>query len=240
MDPEKEKNEQLMAARLTIKRYLHDINFEVMSNERGPLMIAELDPHVRLSSKMHDVMRHVGWPNTTDASMPKPPQFASDNDFLQVLRPHDEYGPRHIASSHFFQMLRVMPEVPESLYKKTGSVYEMYGLYPVMHRAYAVAPEFFDSLRVVVDDIAQRNEGIREDDNVYQELLQEKNAEIIAAMHAAFQLMARLIKASDSERIHELLAEYSGESQQVPTRVASPVVIPEDFLLRGDIGSMSL
>ena len=59
-------------------------------------------------------------------------------------------------------------------------------------------------------------------------------------MHAAFQLMARLIKASDSERIHELLAEYSGESQQVPTRVASPVVIPEDFLLRGDIGSMSL
>lgn len=235
MSIEKQTEEQIANARLSIKQFISDINTEVMCHEPGPLTIEQLPDKVRMSDEFKETVALVGWPNNMqDKPVMPPTAFNTDNDFLNALRPLDGYsdiaGPRHITSSHFFNMLKVSPKYPPLDSAPVNSVYDMYGFYPVVHRAYIVAPEFFSGLKLVLDNISTQSPQVSENDEIYESLMNEQNKDVVAAMHVAYKLMLRLCKTDDSETITRLLGGSLAHKH------ASPVLIPEDLLLRGDTG----
>lgn len=237
--PEK-NSEKLENAHLTLKRVVASPEIEVMVGERGPLTLDQLSPRIRTSEAMQAVLRAYGWPSyREDSGLTPVTTYSTDLNFLQSLRPVREGDHSHVASSTFFQMLRISPcELPidrQEVLSGPGGAFTMFKIYPFLHRAYAAEPELFDNLRIVLDDIHDKHRKIADDDHIYDFLTKPDNAYILAAIHDAYRIMGRLFKRDDPMFIQQT---YGAIGLSRSGAMAAPAPIPEDVLRFGDVGQM--
>lgn len=189
---------------------------------------------------MQSVLATYDWPTyRDDADLIPVTVYHTDLDFLQSLRPIRGGDHSFIASSMFFQMLRLTPcTLPidrQEVFTGYAGAYSMLRTYPFLHRAYAAVPELFDNLRVILDDIHDKYDKIDDIDHIYNFLTQPENSYIIAAMHDAYRIMGRLFKKEDpvlTEKAYKVI-DPNG-----PPRMLAPMPVPEDVLRHGDIGAM--
>lgn len=191
-------------ARESLRNAVNSLDYLEYAVHEGPLQISQLPGSTRTKPEIQQVIAKHGWPNLREDSLIEPVQtFDTDKEFIDSLRPIDEYGTQKLISSYFFSMLLVAPHNrADSPYVTAPIVGEM----PVVHRAYAIAPDLFESLRVVLEEFKKRYRDIQpvdDEDRIYEAIMNEENAEIPQAMHMAYRILGRLLKSTDAEVLHE-------------------------------------
>ncbi len=218
-------------AREGLHNALENLDYVDYALDSAPLTFGALAQTQHTREKVHAVVAEFGWPSKLADSLIEPVQnFPSNRAFLNSLKPinpiEGEAGPLHIASGHFFNLISVLP-IDEPQEAKRGI--DLSGLYPVVHRAHAVAPDFFGNLAHVLNKLRERYSIVGETDFLYEELLKPQNDEVVEAMHMAYRIMGRLIKVDDSSTIvRNCRALRRGDNSEVD----EPPILSADVHLR--------
>ena len=196
-------------ARERLREAVNNLDYMEYAVHEGPLQISQLAAGARADPEVQRVIAEYGWPSLIEDSLIEPVQtFATDKEFIDSLRPINEFGPQKLISSQLFTMLRVASphNQANSDYLTASTLGEM----PVVHRAYAIAPELFENLRVVLGEFKTRYRDPRpvdDEDRIYEAIMREENGDISQAMHMAYRILARLLKVSDVQTMYENLGK---------------------------------
>lgn len=190
-----------------------DIIFRLYAEGYGPLTIEGVDLERRATPKFQAVLERYGWPTLSDDGIIEGPDDYDDMAvFIDQLRPRTVGTGeiRGLSTSHLLNTLAQRPiEQPEQAATGHGWL----GMYPYLHRAHAVAPEFFESLQTVLETYQRRYSFISEGDHLYAELQRKENQAVREALYDAYTVCGRLVKVRDYElsRVppHELTSEYT-------------------------------
>lgn len=190
-------------ARERLREAVNNLDYMEYAVHEGPLQISQLAANARTDPEAQRVIAEYGWPSLQEDSIIEPVQtFKTDKEFIDSLRPEDEFGTQKLISSNFHTLLMVA-----SPHNKAASDYitaPALGELPVVHRAYAVAPELFESLRIVLGEFKTRYRDPRpvdDDDRIYEAIMREENGDISQAMHMAYRILGRLLKVSDLQEL---------------------------------------
>lgn len=191
----------------------NDILFRLYAEGYGPIVVEGVDPERRTIPEFQAVVERYGWPALSDDGIIEGPNDYDDTAvFIDQLRPRvvGTGEIRGLSTSHLLNTLAQRPiERPEQA--KTG--HGWLGMYPYLHRAHAVAPEFFGSLRAVLETYQRRYSFLSEGDHLYTELQRQENEAVREALYDAYIVCGRLVKVRDYELSrmppHELTSEYT-------------------------------
>lgn len=195
-DPDQEYS----AARRGLHDALENLDYLDYTLDIGPLTLADIARTPAASSdRMHEVVAEFGWPSgKEDGVLESTQRFSSNREFLESLRPVDEYGAQFVGMNRFFNLTSVAP-IYEPV--EVGRGIDLQGLNPVVHRAHALAPDLFDNLTITLNKLRERYSLIDNTDHLYEELVQSRNEDVVEAMHMAYLIMGRLIKVNDSSTV---------------------------------------
>jgi hypothetical protein len=197
--PEAREKLRAAVARFDYQYYAGE---EVGKEQTGPLTIAQIEEKDRSSDVFVETFSVYGWPTAGEDSLIDPvPVHATNKDFLDSLKPVDDGITRKIITDYFFAVLRQPPIAPDDTTTNRNSMYREVGKLPVIHRAYAVAPELFENLRIVLSEITTQNQGLYPlgEDYIYAALIREENQDVVHGIHMAYRILGRLFKVSDEE-----------------------------------------
>lgn len=191
-------------AREALREAVNNLDYMEYALHEGPLQISQLVASARKDPEVERVIAEYGWPSLREDSIIEPVQaFSTDKEFIDSLRPDGEFGRQMLISSDFSTLLLVAsPDNRAASHYITAS--EL-GKLPVIHRAYAVAPDLFESLRVVLGEFKTRYSYPRpvdDEDRIYDAIVREENGDISQAMHMAYRILGRLLKVSDRRESH--------------------------------------
>lgn len=192
------------AALETIKAQLASHELLEYALEEGPLTLKDLSDDALERVTMAGMVYE--WPAAEDADI-KPTKKYTDESFLQNLFEHPSFTPgakpdvdeveygkqeerNEYALSNFILYLRASPADVSDMASDMTTVY---GESPVVHRADALAPELFGALRVIMKSFK-----LSEQRYMRSFLEMPMNADVVTALHMSYQIMGRLLKASDS------------------------------------------
>lgn len=215
-------------ARIRLHEALENVDYLNYAVEEGPLTLGQVEQDRRISDSIIDVMGRFGWPSSSeDGVIESTSDYGSSLDFLESMKPLDKDGLRYISSDHFY-ILVSQPIIHTFEEARTGSSNGVYGMSPFLHRAHAVAPDLFGSLRKSLQKLTERYGGISDTDNVYEELLKEQNSDIVEGLYMAYHILGRLIKVNDFDMLGS-----PERSVDVPT----PILNADVALRVGDIAT---
>jgi hypothetical protein len=191
----------------------NDIIFRLYAEGYGPLTIEGVDPERRTTPEFQAVLERYGWPSLSEDGIIEGPDDYDDTAvFIDQLRPRTSGTGeiRGLSTSHLINTVAQRPiERPEQAATGHGWL----GMYPYLHRAHAVAPEFFESLQAVLETYQRRYSFLSEEDHLYAELQREENRAVRAALYDAYTVCGRLIKVRDYELSRmsprELTSDYT-------------------------------
>lgn len=179
--------EQFESARSQLEQATDNVELIEYAMGRGPLMRVSI-PSSRWNA-VQPVVGQYGWPEPQDSSI-APVLNYTDNEFIKQLFSDKTRSEDPKVLNNFRLFLRALPIKDMD---EVDGVEDVYGLMPVVHRAHALAPEFFTALRTSI-----RAFPLEESDFAENQLLQDKNADIRTAYHMGYRIMGRLLKEGDA------------------------------------------
>lgn len=190
MSDHESHNQHIEDLILDIELTSTNVVYDVYAQGYGPLTIDQLDPEVRVTKKLADVIGIYGWPSAlTDGGIEPVPLYEGTADFTDALwaRGQPEY-------------LNNLPTLLRSKPSDTygGNSIEVYGLKPVLHRANAIAPDLFSATRAFFE---------KKSSATSKELADYLHTCPVAArqIEKAYYILGRLIKVDDNNRVAEIM-----------------------------------
>lgn len=160
----------------TLQRYLEG---------SGPLTIAELPEELRLSEAFESFVGQYDWPSHQNADAISPVrEYEDPATFWRCM--YDDALPASLRLTNFRNWLAVRPI--ESITEARRGI-DLWGFKPPLHRAYAVAEPFMDSLREIVNMVEPGTQ------NCYA--VAEQHPRVPEAAYAAYRLLGRLVVEDD-------------------------------------------
>lgn len=196
------------------------------SQGKGPLSIGLVASTIAYSEEFRNVVGKVDWPNAKDSVIEPASDFTTAAEFMSYLK-NDELSdtPKQLSSAYFLNFLRIAPQnkPPHEL-----AIAEGIGVHPVVARADVLAPEFFRSLRVVMNSLVDQHRVFRGEsfDQLAQTLLDEEDQVTLEAMYRAYRIMSRLLKVED----HAWISNRKNQDGEV---VYTPILNVNSELLEG-------
>lgn len=187
-------------ARKGLHNALENVDNLAYAVEGGPLTIAQVNHDRTVDPGFQEVVAKFGWPSYLEDSIIEPVSEFSTEGFLESMRQAGSGGSLkgRMNLDHFFIMLRQRPILS---YEEMTTGESAHGMYPVLHRAHALAPDLFDNLQKSLVKINERYSTVGPEDNVYIALKEPHNEEIAEGLHMAYQIMGRLLKVDDFKHI---------------------------------------
>ncbi len=191
-------------------RYLntleYDENLESYLHHTGPLTIAELPREVQQSEQFQSFVDSYGWPNNIEDSDIAPlPVFESDEQFREAFLHGTMIDGRLYNLNNFKCWISQEPNEDSGYHPN-----KMYGSRPALLRAYIVAPELMEAVRVAYMALPKRAHFPS------VEAMESREAELVVkGAHSAYQLLGRLIKTTDEQTHIKMLYGASDEGQLV-------------------------
>lgn len=212
--------------RRTLHSSVESIDYLAYAIGEGPLTLSEVDPSLRQNNAFQKMIGEFGWPSIMEDSLIEPTKdYGSSRDFVESMRPVDEYGHRHIASDHFLTLVS-QPLIHTFSEARTGN--GVFGLTPFLHRGHAIAPDLFDSLQKSLQKLHERYAIISTDDQLYNELLKEHNGDVVEGIYMAYHILGRLIKTTDFDNIG---------ARERTLEVSTPILNADIALREGDVST---
>ena len=184
------------------------------TEEKDRLVIAGVSPLVQRGDKFQTVFATYGWPNKMQDHLIEPViTYESDNDFIDSLKGIS--GQDHkLISAYFLTLLQIAPDNEPPI---NHIMAEAVGNYPALHRAYAIAPDLFDNLRVVLRELVKQYRELPplDEDHLYEAITAEENQDVAMAMHMAYRILGRLLKVDDRKWVHSTITS-EGELEFTP------------------------
>ncbi len=199
-------NDKYHEARELLRVAVSNLDYLDYASYEGPLQLSQLAARGRNSMAVQELTAEVGWPNLIEDTIIEPVKsFSVDKDFVDSLTVRgDGHERMKLISSYFFRLLLVSPHDTSSAESIGMNVIaEM----PMLERAYAIAPDLFENLRIILEEFKKRYRELRplEEDHLYAAIMAAENIEVPQAMHMAYRILGRLIKVSDSEILRKRL-----------------------------------
>lgn len=188
-DPKQKLNEEavLEIARNRLQNSVADPELRGYAYGEGPLTAMELS-----DEQIYAVMRvasKYGWPDGDDVVVLSTRNY-SDASFRENLFSHrSEDKPDALNNFHLFILARPI----DAFDPDTHKLPEIYGMEPVVHRANALAPQFFGDLRTALESFGGDTEYARE------RLADNENAAVLEGMNLGYKIMGRLVSRRDTE-----------------------------------------
>lgn len=209
-------------ARAQLHEAVNNLDYLAYAINEGPLEIDEVVASRRMDNDFIDAANEYGWPDIARDGEVKPViSYATDQEFMESLKPSDEYGKAKLISNYFFSLLRQDPIKPNDKVTNCESAYRELGKILALHRAHALAPDLFDNLRITLNEIVKQYRELRpvDVDHIDGALHREENQEIMQAIHMSYRILGRLLKRSDVELMPDVKADAA--------------VLEADHVLRG-------
>lgn len=150
---------------------------------RGPLTVGEIDPAIATSDDFLDILATYEWPSPLDATIEPPFEYGAAQDFVTCLRGDSDKGPYLNNLNAFFASTPTNEFV----------THNMYGSAPVMHRAYAIAPDLFSGIH----DLYASSRPVVDRANLSR--IMKENTGVATSLYNAFFVLSRLIKVGDQD-----------------------------------------
>jgi hypothetical protein len=191
----------------------------------GPLTIDKLRRLGMVGDAVKEVAERFGWPDQTDEAI-EPVHDFNSYAFIEMLQLDSASG---IQSSYFYRTLEQKP-IDLPLTSVSGlSVNSITGTLPVVHRAYALAPDLFSSLRAFLQTYREED-GLQGEDDIYTDLNKPKNAQAALAIDMCYRIMGGLLTVDDDK----IRSALMGKSEDELAR-SLKVVSAHRFLIDGHL-----
>lgn len=191
--------------------------YDIYSQGRGPLTIDQLDVAARKSNDFRDAVSTWDWPNLSDSVIEPAHEYASGTDFVYSLRHStikDEYG-HDVPNPHYLGNLgMILSAEPIDTFDPSN----LYGSYPIVHRANVIAPDLFASIRDL-------HLATGRDELTYAlDALESGAGDVVCEqLFKAFKILGRLVKTTDATIQIEVTAHN-------PKQDPDPVTNLQDYL----------
>lgn len=157
-----------------------DERYNMYAEGSGPLLLAEIDPEIRSSLEFHELIADYGWPSRFEDGHIEPVHsFESTEAFVDSLR--------GVAEPY----LNNLNAIFRTTLSDEFAMSNIYGTKPPLHRAYAIAPNLFEGIRMLYEEFPPvTGHGL------LTELIRS-NSVVSEQLHKAFLILGRLVKATD-------------------------------------------
>lgn len=174
----------ISTSREVLAGFLKSDEYIFYAGESGPLLFADLPDEAQ--ERTLEVAEAYGWPDESDGNI-LPTHSYTTESFVANLFNHSMSDE---GLNNFYLNVKAVPRVDMSGIKSTA---EFYGFSRMVHRANALAPEFFGALRTAVDHFDMADQA-----TAREFLQQPENKDIAEAIHMAYMIMGRLWKTTDN------------------------------------------
>lgn len=157
--------------------------YDIYADGNGPLSLDHLNPALLEEEDFLATVEEWGWPDAADAAIAPAHEYHSAKNFVTALR-HSAH-PQYL--NNFNILLRATPTTTVDLQNMSN----LYGLYPVVHRANALAPDLMAAIRELFQQDTP-GAGHGRIDTILAE-----NEVVAAQVWQAFKIMGRLVKVDD-------------------------------------------
>lgn len=186
------ENDTLAEAYQTLNAASRDEHLNALIEGEGPLELTELDEDIRQSEAFEQFVEEYGWPTASeDGQITPAPQFKDDDQFLDAFTHRTKVDNRVYYLNNFKVWIAAEPNT-----ERFSEARQLYGAAPALLRAYIIAPEFMEAVRVAYTSLP------KEAYYPSAKTLDSPEGELVVhGAHMAYKLLGRLIK-TDDRRTH--------------------------------------